>query len=92
MDRNLLHLPVLTSYYLTAIWVSVYFKWWAMLDLRAMAYTLPVVFGAYIFVTAITNLQVLSPWISRLGSASCSMRTLTVRWLSSKIFCTAADC
>ena len=63
MDRNLLHLPVLTSYYLTAIWVSVYFKWWAMLDLRAMAYTLPVVFGAYIFVTAITNLQVLSPWM-----------------------------
>ena len=63
MDRNLLPLPVLTSYYLAAIWVSVYFKWWAMLDLRSIGYTLPIVFIAYVFVTVVSNLQVVSPWM-----------------------------
>ena len=33
IDRNLLHLPVLTSYYLAVIWVSLYFKWWTLIDL-----------------------------------------------------------
>jgi cellulose synthase/poly-beta-1,6-N-acetylglucosamine synthase-like glycosyltransferase len=63
MDRNLVHLPVLTSYYLAAIWVSVYFKWWSMLDLRSIGYTLPVVFIAYVVVTIVSNLQVISPWM-----------------------------
>ena len=63
IDRNLLHLPVLTSYYIAAIWVTLYFKWWTMLDLNSILRTLPVVIVAYIFVTAISNLQVLSPWM-----------------------------
>jgi len=33
VDRNLLHLPpVLTSYYLIAIWASWYFTWWTTLS------------------------------------------------------------
>jgi hypothetical protein len=63
VDRNLLHLPVLTSYYLVAIWASLYFKWWTMLSLAAVVSSLPVVYVAYLFVTVTSNLQVLSPWM-----------------------------
>jgi hypothetical protein len=63
MDRNLLHLPVLTTYYLTAIWVSLYFKWWNMINPHALITTLPMVIASYIVVTAISNTQVLSPWM-----------------------------
>ena len=63
LDRNLLHLPVLTSYYLVAIWASLYFKWWTMLHPAAVVSSLPVVYAAYLFVTATSNLQVLSPWM-----------------------------
>ena len=63
VDRNLLHLPVLTSYYLAVIWISLYFKWWTMIDPHSVLATLPLVILAYILVTAISNLQVLSPWM-----------------------------
>jgi len=63
VDRNLLHLPVLTTYYLVAVWASLYFKWWTMLSPAAVISSLPVVYAAYLFVTAISNLQVLSPWM-----------------------------
>jgi cellulose synthase/poly-beta-1,6-N-acetylglucosamine synthase-like glycosyltransferase len=63
LDRNLLHLPVLTSYYLVAIWLSLYSKWWTMIDFGELAATMPVVILAYILVTAISNLQVISPWM-----------------------------
>jgi hypothetical protein len=63
VDRNLLHLPVLTSYYLVAIWASLYFKWWTMLSPAAVVSSLPVVYVAYLFVTVTSNLQVLSPWM-----------------------------
>ena len=63
LDRNLLHLPVLTGYYLVAIWLSLYSKWWTMIDLREFATTLPVVIVAYVLVTAVSNLQVISPWM-----------------------------
>jgi hypothetical protein len=63
LDRNLLHLPVLTTYYLVAIWASLYFKWWTMLHPAAFISSLPVVYAAYLFVTATSNLQVLSPWM-----------------------------
>jgi cellulose synthase/poly-beta-1,6-N-acetylglucosamine synthase-like glycosyltransferase len=62
-DRNLLHLPLMTSYYLAAIWFSVVFKWWTMVDPRDLIANLPILICAYIFVTAISNLQVLSPWM-----------------------------
>jgi cellulose synthase/poly-beta-1,6-N-acetylglucosamine synthase-like glycosyltransferase len=63
LDRNLLHLPVLSTYYLVAIWASLYFKWWTMLHPAAVISSLPVVYAAYVFVTATSNLQVLSPWM-----------------------------
>ena len=63
VDRNLLHLPVLTSYYLIAIWVSWYFKFWTMLSPAAFVSSLPVVYLAYLFVTVTSNLQVISPWM-----------------------------
>jgi cellulose synthase/poly-beta-1,6-N-acetylglucosamine synthase-like glycosyltransferase len=63
MDRNLLHLPVLTSYYLAAIWLSLYSKWWTMIELGDFLAAIPVVIAAYILVTAISNLQVISPWM-----------------------------
>ena len=62
-DRNLLHLPVLTSYYLIAIYATWYSKWWTMLSPAAFVSSLPVVYAAYLFVTATSNLQVLSPWM-----------------------------
>jgi cellulose synthase/poly-beta-1,6-N-acetylglucosamine synthase-like glycosyltransferase len=63
LDRNLLHLPVLTTYYLVAIWASLYFKWWTMLHPAGIISSLPLVYAAYLFVTATSNVQVLSPWM-----------------------------
>jgi Glycosyl transferase family group 2 len=63
IDRNLLHLPVLTSYYLVAIWVSLYFKWWTLINPHELVRTLPIVMAAYVVVTVISNLQVISPWM-----------------------------
>ena len=63
MDRNLLQLPVLTAYYLAAIWVSLYFKWWTLISLHELIYTMPLVIVSYVVVTAISNTQVLSPWM-----------------------------
>ena len=63
VDRNLLHLPVLTSYYLIAIWVTWYVKWWTMLSPGDVVSSLPYLYGAYLFVTVTSNLQVASPWM-----------------------------
>jgi cellulose synthase/poly-beta-1,6-N-acetylglucosamine synthase-like glycosyltransferase len=63
MDRNLLHLPALTSYYIAVIWASLYFKWWTLIDVSQLIHTMPLVIASYIFVTAVSNLQVLSPWM-----------------------------
>jgi Glycosyl transferase family group 2 len=63
VDRNLLHLPVMTSYYLIAIWASLYFKWWTTLNPAAVLSSLPLVYAAYLFVTVTSNLQVISPWM-----------------------------
>jgi cellulose synthase/poly-beta-1,6-N-acetylglucosamine synthase-like glycosyltransferase len=63
VDRNILHLPVLTSYYLIAIWASLYFKWWNMLSPSEVIADLPRVYVAYLVVTVVSNLQVASPWM-----------------------------
>jgi hypothetical protein len=63
VDRNLLHLPVLTSYYLLAIWALWYAKSWATLSPGAFLSSLPVAYLAYLFVTLTSNLQVASPWM-----------------------------
>jgi len=63
VDRNLLHLPVLTTYYLVAVWASLYFKWWTTLSPEAVVSSLPIVYAAYVFATVTSNLRVLSPWM-----------------------------
>jgi hypothetical protein len=62
-DRNVLHLPLLTAYLLLAVFGSVYFKWWGMIDVRALPYQLPLVLAVYAFVTFVSNLQVRSWWM-----------------------------
>ena len=62
-DRNLLHLPLVTCYTLLAVFASLYFKWWGMIDLHALPYTLPLVLLTYAFVTFVSNLQVRSLWM-----------------------------
>ena len=63
IDRNILHLPVLTSYYLVAIWASLYFKWWTFMNPEELITSLPRVYVAYLVVTVVSNLQVASPWM-----------------------------
>jgi cellulose synthase/poly-beta-1,6-N-acetylglucosamine synthase-like glycosyltransferase len=62
-DRNLLHLPILTGYMLLAVYATIEFKWWGMLDWGALPTELPLVLVVYIFVTFISNLQVRSRWM-----------------------------
>jgi len=62
-DRNLVQLPVWTGYMLLAVFASTYFKWWAMIDWRALPFELPLVFATYAFVTFVSNLQVRSRWM-----------------------------
>ncbi len=54
---------MVTCYTLLAVFASLYFKWWSMIDLRALPYTLPLVLLTYAFVTFVSNLQVRSLWM-----------------------------
>ena len=63
VDRNIVHMPVLTGYYALALWFSIYFRWWNFIDLRGLVYELPLLLVTYVVVTAVSNLQVLSPWM-----------------------------
>jgi hypothetical protein len=63
LDRNLLHLPVLTGYMLVAVYATIHFKWWGMIDWRNVPQELPLVLVVYAFVTFISNLQVRSRWM-----------------------------
>jgi hypothetical protein len=62
-DRNLVHLPVLTCYMLLAVYATIEFKWWGMLDWGALPTELPLVLVVYVFVTFISNIQVRSRWM-----------------------------
>jgi cellulose synthase/poly-beta-1,6-N-acetylglucosamine synthase-like glycosyltransferase len=62
-DRNLIHLPIVTGYTILAIYATVAFKWWGMVDWRAAPQELPVVLLVYAFVTFISNIQVRSRWM-----------------------------
>jgi hypothetical protein len=64
IDRNILHLPVLTSYYLIAIWASWYFKVWTFTSPSEIVSSLPKIYVAYLLVTVVSNLQVASPWMA----------------------------
>jgi hypothetical protein len=63
VDRNLLHLPVITGYMLVAVYATIHFKWWGMIDWHALPRELPIVFAVYAVVTLVSNLQVASPWM-----------------------------
>jgi hypothetical protein len=62
-DRNLLHLPVMTGYTVLAVFASVYFKWWSMIDLELLPFELPLLLATYVLVTVVSNLQVRSWWM-----------------------------
>ncbi len=62
-DRNLVQLPVWTSYMLLAVFASVYFKWWSMIDWRALPFELPLILVVYALVTFVSNIQVRSWWM-----------------------------
>jgi uncharacterized YccA/Bax inhibitor family protein len=62
-DRNLLHLPLLTGYTLLVVFASFAFKWWNMLDWRALPAEVPLVLAVYALVTFVSNFQVRSRWM-----------------------------
>lgn len=62
-DRNAIHLPMMTLYWLLMIWTSLWFKAWGMIDWSAIPHMLPVLYVAYLFVTVVSNLKVLTPWM-----------------------------
>jgi hypothetical protein len=62
-DRNILHLPVVTGYTLLAVFASLFFKWWNMIDLSLLPYQLPLLLGSYVIVTFVSNFQVRSRWM-----------------------------
>jgi cellulose synthase/poly-beta-1,6-N-acetylglucosamine synthase-like glycosyltransferase len=62
-DRNVLHLPLFTLYTVIAIWMSVFYRWWEMVDWSAIPRTLPLIMAVYLVVTLISNWQVRSWWM-----------------------------
>ncbi len=62
-DRNLLHLPIITGYMILAVYATIEFKWWGMINWGTLPTELPLVLVAYAFVTFISNLQVRSRWM-----------------------------
>ncbi len=62
-DRNLLHLPIITGYTLLAVYATLEFKWWGLIDWRRLPQELPIILFVYAFVTFISNLQVRSRWM-----------------------------
>jgi cellulose synthase/poly-beta-1,6-N-acetylglucosamine synthase-like glycosyltransferase len=62
-DRNVLQLPVWTAYLVLVVFASVAFKWWSMIDWRALPFDIPLVLVVYAFVTFVSNLQVRSRWM-----------------------------
>ena len=63
VDRNLLHLPILTGYMLLVVYATIEFRWWNMIDWQALPKELPLVLAVYVFVTFISNVQVRSRWM-----------------------------
>jgi cellulose synthase/poly-beta-1,6-N-acetylglucosamine synthase-like glycosyltransferase len=62
-DRNLVHMPVMTIYWLLLIWMSFWFKAWSAIDWSSLPRTLPLIYVAYLLVTVVSNLKVLSRWM-----------------------------
>lgn len=58
VDRNLLHLPVMTSYSLLVVWLSIWTRWWSTLDWREAIVVFPLMLLGYAAVSAVSHLQV----------------------------------
>jgi hypothetical protein len=63
LDRNILHLPLFTTYSLITIWGSLYAKSWHLVGMHELPATVLLLYGSYLLVTAVTNLQVVSYWM-----------------------------
>jgi hypothetical protein len=63
LDRNALHMPTMTLYWLLLIWTGLWLKAWEMVDWSSIPDMLPLLYVAYLLVTVVSNLQVLSPWM-----------------------------
>jgi len=63
VDRNLLQLPFLTAFQISAIWISTTSRWWHHLDQRSLPAYMLIVYGTYLLVTAASNSQVASYWM-----------------------------
>jgi hypothetical protein len=64
VDRNALHMPMMTLYWLLLIWTGLWLKAWEMVDWSSIPGMLPILYVAYLLVTIVSNLQVLSPWMA----------------------------
>jgi cellulose synthase/poly-beta-1,6-N-acetylglucosamine synthase-like glycosyltransferase len=62
-DRNIIQLPAMTLYYALGAWVAIYYHVWSLVALHAVAIYAPIILGAYLFITVVSNLQVLSIWM-----------------------------
>jgi hypothetical protein len=63
LDRNALHMPMMTLYWLLLIWTGVWLQAWETVEWAAIPGMLPILYLAYLLVTVVSNLQVLSPWM-----------------------------
>jgi cellulose synthase/poly-beta-1,6-N-acetylglucosamine synthase-like glycosyltransferase len=62
-DRNALHFPVWSLYYVGLVWVGLYFKWHSIighLDPFVLVHTLAWLFALYALITVVANWQVRS--------------------------------
>jgi cellulose synthase/poly-beta-1,6-N-acetylglucosamine synthase-like glycosyltransferase len=60
IDRNALHFPVWTFYYVGLVWVGVYFKWHSIVDYLhpfILVQMLAWLFGVYALITLVANWQ-----------------------------------
>ena len=63
VDRNLLHLPVMTTYSLVVLWFSLWSRWWEAFDLKHLIVVFPLMLIGYAAASAVSHLQVLSRWM-----------------------------
>jgi hypothetical protein len=63
LDRNALHMPMMTLYWLLLIWTGLWLKAWELVDWSSVTEKVPLLYVAYLLVTIVSNLQVLSPWM-----------------------------
>ena len=62
-DKNLFHRPVMTFYACAGIWSCVYWRWWGMIDWRALPATLAALWLFYVLWTGIANWKVRSRYM-----------------------------